>query len=332
MQPELATVTLNLMDPKARESILPKVAVVIPTVGRTTVPKSVKTMLADQTVDEVVVVADRDGDGVRAALTDVIEDRRVSVVDGPGRGAGWARQRGVERSTAPVVLFLDDDVLPRPGLASDHARHHVDREDLLVMGYMPVGDRYRRAAATARVYGNDYLAASAALDCDPSRIATNFWAGNSSMSRAALARVPLAVPGTPLRRREDQAFGLRCARAGLIGIFDRSLDAEHCFERTLPQFLEIAREQERALAVLRRLYSEYTLEDAGVAPRGFIWSLTVAMNDVPILGSVTRGAVRAGVAVADLAGAGRFEEHGLALLRELVQRQTRTQLGRGRRR
>src|SRR5690349_22590049 len=207
------------------------VAVVIPTVGRPTVSEIVTRVLADDVVTEVVVVADRNVGSVRTALA-AVDDGRLTVVEGPGRGASWARQRGVESSSAPVVLFLDDDVVPMVGLASGHADHH-DVPDRVVVGFMPVSDEYRRRSATARVYGNDYLASCAEIERDPTRILSDLWAGNVSLRRESAERVPLASADADVRYREDQAFGLRCARAGLTGVFDRSLRAEHRFERPL---------------------------------------------------------------------------------------------------
>ncbi len=315
------------MNREAKESGLPGVAVVIPTVGRPTLAASVLAALTDDGVAEIAVVADRQVDDVRDGLAEIAGDPRLRIVAGPGRGPGWARQLGVEASTAPVVLFLDDDVLPAPGLASAHARHHVDRDDLVVVGYMPVGERYRRMAATARVYGNDYLAACAAFERDPSRVCTNLWAGNVSLSRAGVEKVPLAVADSPASRREDQAFGLRCVRAGLTGVFDRSLESEHRFERPLKEFLAISREQVRELSNLREQYPELSLQDAGVSPGEHPWSWVLTMSQVRVVAPAVRGAVRVGVFLARLAGARRLEDHGVALLRALVQQQTCAQLG-----
>jgi glycosyltransferase involved in cell wall biosynthesis len=292
--------------------------VIIPTVGRHTLAESVTRVLDDDGVTEVVVVADRDGEHVRAALRALGDDARLTIVDGPGRGASWARQRGVEATTAPVLLFLDDDVLPMVGLASAHARHH-GVPDRIVVGFMPVSDDCRRTSATARVYGNDYLAACAEIERDPARILGDLWAGNVSLSRASAERVPLASADPDIRHREDQAFGLRCARAGLTGIFDRSLRAEHQFERSLPAFLTAAREQVAELEQLRDLFPELADHDAGASPatRASAWLLraaTLRPLDVAI-----RGAVRTGSRVAGVVGAAHLEDQGVALLRALVQ-------------
>jgi glycosyltransferase involved in cell wall biosynthesis len=306
------------VDEAAQPPGRPRVAVIIPTVGRDTVSESVTRVLADDVVTEVVVVADRDGEAVRAALGALRDDARLTIVDGPGRGASWARQRGAEATTAPVLLFLDDDVVPMVGLASAHARHHVV-PDRVVVGFMPVSDECRRRSATARVYGNDYLAACAEIEREPARILGDLWAGNVSLSRASVERVPLASADADVRCREDQAFGLRCARAGLTGVFDRSLRAEHQFERSLPAFLASAREQATELEELRDLFPELANHDAGASPAtgASAWLLRAATRRP--LGAAIRGAARAGVRVAGVVGAAHLEEQGVALLRALVQ-------------
>jgi glycosyltransferase involved in cell wall biosynthesis len=298
------------------------VAVIVPTVGRSTLSEIVVRVLADEVVTEVVVVADRDGGAIRAALSAFEDDGRLLIVDGPGRGASWARQQGAESSTAPVLLFLDDDVVPMAGLAAGHARHHTVPERVVV-GFMPVSEEYRRRSATARVYGNDYLAACAEIERTPARILPDLWAGNVSLTRASVERVPLASADADVRYREDQAFGLRCARAGLTGVFDRSLRAEHRFERPLPAFLRAAREQAAEFEQLRALFPELADDDAGASrPRGASAWLLRAATRRPV-GVAVRGAAQAGVRVAGVVGAARVEDQGVALLRSLAQQEAR---------
>lgn len=275
-------------------------------------------MLHDAEVAEIVVVADGNPDAVRTLLHEFVGDRRVEIVTGPGRGAAWARQRGAEVSTSPVMLFLDDDVLPSPGLAAAHARWHRGRTDLVVMGFMPVGHDFL-TSATARIYAHDYLAACRALDDDPERVLTDLWAGNMSISRAVIERVPLVDPESPCRRREDQDFGLRCLRAGLVGVFDRTLTAEHQFERSLDQFLATAHEQAQELAWLRAQYPELGDHDAGAQPVPNLVAKLRVLARVPGCGRAVRGTARVGVTVAGRVGADRWEDHGVALLRTLAQ-------------
>ncbi len=292
---------------------------IIPTVGRPTLARAVASVLDDVGVEEVVVVADGRPEVVHAELSEFADNPRVRIIPGDGQGPAWARQRGAEQSTAPILLFLDDDVFPSPGLASAHARRHRERDDLIVIGYMPVGEAYL-TAATARVYANDYLLACRQLEEEPDRILNDLWAGNISMSRASVEKVPLVAADAPYLRREDQEFGLRCARAGLTGVFDRSLTAEHQFERSLRQFLTTASEQAVEIARMRAHYPELGDRDAGARPVQGLVSWTRKAAGARPIGSALRGVTRAGVFVAGRLGANRLEDHGVALLRMLVQR------------
>ena len=75
---------------------------------------------------EVVVVDDGSTDGTaERAATLADRDPRVKVETQPNRGPGAARNRGVGRSRAPYLCFLDDDDLVPP----DKARIQADYLD-----------------------------------------------------------------------------------------------------------------------------------------------------------------------------------------------------------
>lgn len=83
----------------------PTVSVVIPTIGRTTLERAVRSAL-DQShpVLEVLVVGDP---GDHLALPD---DERVIRVDaGAGSGAAARRQQAIERARGSIIALLDDD-------------------------------------------------------------------------------------------------------------------------------------------------------------------------------------------------------------------------------
>ena len=83
--------------------------------------------------------------------------------EGLERG-GHAREMGVQLASCEVILALDDDVIPRPGLVSGHARRHAAEKGLVVLGAMPVvTPAGRRPDITAQIYGASYERASAAI-------------------------------------------------------------------------------------------------------------------------------------------------------------------------
>ncbi|MFF0816077.1 glycosyltransferase family 2 protein [Rhodococcus sp. NPDC003318] len=83
----------------------PKVSVVIPTVGRATLGRAVRSVL-DQTypVAEILVVAD-----VGVPLPLPRDDRIVELRTAAGSGSGIHRQLGIDRAAGSVIALLDDD-------------------------------------------------------------------------------------------------------------------------------------------------------------------------------------------------------------------------------
>jgi glycosyltransferase involved in cell wall biosynthesis len=98
----------------------------------------------DPDVAEILVVDDRSSD----ATAQVARDGGARVIVGAplpdGRkGKAWALQQGLDAATGDVVVFLDADARPRPGLVRELA--HVLREIDLVTA----GPRFHCAGAGA---------------------------------------------------------------------------------------------------------------------------------------------------------------------------------------
>ncbi|MBC7679317.1 MAG: glycosyltransferase, partial [Pseudorhodobacter sp.] len=167
----------------------PTVSVVVPTHGRgEALAVLVPQLLADQDLDELVVVVDGHGDPSEAFLRAAAEqDARLRPVVQENRGRTLARQRGADEATGDVVVFLDDDVLPRVPLAAAHARHHLDRDDLVVVGAMTTSPA--RWDPRARLYDKAYSDHVALWQEHPERLLEHFWGGHFSMRRATLQRL-----------------------------------------------------------------------------------------------------------------------------------------------
>src|SRR3954454_8939946 len=118
---------------------VPTVSVVAPTFRRRHgLAAFVEPLLREPGFDELVMAVDGSDDGSVEWLHERgRRDARGVVLDLPNRGAGAARQAGVEAAQGDVVVLMDDDVIASPGLVAGHARHHADLEPKLVLGYMP---------------------------------------------------------------------------------------------------------------------------------------------------------------------------------------------------
>ena len=221
-----------------------RLSVVIPTRDRRgQLSEVLAPLLTDPGASEVVVVDDGSQDGTAELVEELAAVHpHLRLVRGSGGGKGVASQAGLEAATGDVLLFLDDDVVPDPGLALGHLRHHLERPGLVVVGYMPVREEALRAGlGPALVYSQDYERICRRAERSPHRILEDLWGGNVSMRRDDLLRVGLRSAQFDSRWRHiDRELGLRCLDAGLIGVFDRALRATHHYERDLGAMLDEA--------------------------------------------------------------------------------------------
>src|SRR6478672_1663466 len=233
------------------------VSVVVPTIGRARLADLVAAVLADDATTEVVVVADRDRDAVEAVLAPIPPGGApVRVIDGPGRGPAAARQRGVEHASGDIVVLLDDDVVPAPGLVGAHRAAHAGTSRRMVVGPMPVAAELRATSVTAHLYANDYDAEWSRHVADPAGVGRDLWGGNVSVRRAdAIAVPPVDVLGD-LRNREDQEWGLRLTRDGVVGAIAPAALAVHWHDATAAGLLVAAADQVRTRRLLSARYPE----------------------------------------------------------------------------
>jgi glycosyltransferase involved in cell wall biosynthesis len=262
-----------------------QVSVVVPTYQRRDrLPPLVDAILADSAVSEAVIVVDGSTDGSIEYLRErAAADRRLIPVFTPNGGDVAARRAGIERASGDVVLMLDDDVVPEPGLSLGHAGHHARRPGLVVVGYMPVttASGSHGESPTAELYAHDYERACAEYERDPESILTGLWAGNVSLRREDCLRVGLESTSFQRGYHADRDFGLRCRAAGLVGVFDRSLRAEHRYERDVAAFLRDAYSSGQTRYMAHRLHADLTgalggdFYEAGLRPP-FSWMVRLA--------------------------------------------------------
>lgn len=218
----------------------PELSVVIPTLGRRPTLARVLDRLAAQRgvppgAFETVVALD-------AAAPALPE----GAVRGARPGASSARNAGWRAARAPVVLFLDDDVLPDLGLVARHLAAHAERpavEDAVL------GDV--RWAAELRVTpfmrwlerGLQFdFGSIVGEDAGPTRLYT----ANASVKRALLERVGGFDEERLPFGYEDLDLGLRLAAHGLRLRYDRAASAEHLHAMTLEEWEGTVRRIARA--------------------------------------------------------------------------------------
>ncbi|HEY6779457.1 MAG TPA: glycosyltransferase, partial [Thermoleophilaceae bacterium] len=216
---------------------------------------------SDPSASEIVVVDDASSDGTAQWLRNrLVDGPPVRVVQTAGIGPAAARQVGVEHARGDLVLLLDDDVLPRPGLVSRHVAVLRGERARIAVGYSPVRLPERRAGADVAqfAYARDYERRCARYESGSTPVAHNLWGGNVSLWREAALAVGLSSSAFGERRAfyEDRDFGLRAHRAGLHAVFDRTLAADHHHWRSADAALADARRRGASAVHLHRLHGD----------------------------------------------------------------------------
>lgn len=89
---------------------------------------------------EVVLVLDGSTDDTAAMAPALELPYTLRVLEHDRRGAAATRNRGASEAGHPLLVMLDDDIIPVPGFLSAHARAHADAEadaGHMAMGYSP---------------------------------------------------------------------------------------------------------------------------------------------------------------------------------------------------
>ena len=115
-------------------------SVIVPTHNRAESAARLARALDSQQCDapfEVVFALDGCTDDTREVLESVDLGMVPKIVELPGLGAAAARNRGAASATGELLLFVDDDVVPQPGMLDAHVASHTVRGRSAVVGLYP---------------------------------------------------------------------------------------------------------------------------------------------------------------------------------------------------
>jgi glycosyltransferase involved in cell wall biosynthesis len=200
-------------------------------------------LLSDPAASEVIVVNDGSRDGTGELLSELAKHHpQLIAVDIANGGPDNARRIGVKRASGDLLVLMDDDVEPTDAMITQHVRRHGERDDLVVVGYMPIGDTADTQNLATAAYSLDYERVMERYERDPRRILFDLWTGHVSLRREAYLK---ACDGDDKWPRsafyEDRHLGLQLHRMGLVGRFDRELKAYHRHAGDLSSFRRSAR-------------------------------------------------------------------------------------------
>ncbi len=213
----------------ALDSEPPALSVVVPTSGRPRALDRCLGALAEQDAGaeafEVVVVDDSPGADARI-VPQWARRLRLRRIDTHASGAAVARNAGAAAATAPLLLFLDDDIVARPDLVRRHLERHAGSgDDLVVVGAYPPRPVSRSLAATAAALWWEDLFHALRRTVAPTFVGA--LSGNLSLSRSAFERSGGFDARFGRYRREDWEWGVRALGAGLRLDFEPSARGHH---------------------------------------------------------------------------------------------------------
>jgi GT2 family glycosyltransferase len=200
------------------------ISVIVPTHQRRDRVLSLARALDRQTFPasdfELSVTVDGSTDGTSDALAALSPRYALHVASQPQRGRAAALNAAVAQSRGALLVLLDDDMEPTPGLLAAHWRTHEGRPRLGVMGAVPVPTPPGMRPATRYVAEkfNGHLARLARPDT-VLRL-TDFYSGNFSIARAVFDEVGGFDEDFRVYGNEDLEFSFRLRAAGVSLVYD----------------------------------------------------------------------------------------------------------------
>jgi len=232
-----------------------RASVVVPTYNRAESLERLMRQLAAQTVAgdiEVVVVDDGSRQDPTPRLRALEVPFELVIERQPNAGAASARHRGALRATAPVIIFLDDDMQVPASLVAAHLDVHARDGRAVVVGVIRpdcTGDD----VLFERFRSEEML--RFAEDVREGRASFRGWnvcTGNLSMRRDAYLRV--GGFDASLERSEDAELGARLEKDGARFYVSEEATSVHASDRD-------------SVEGFRRRAKAYGLFDARVAKK-----------------------------------------------------------------
>lgn len=224
----------------------PLVSVVIPTYQRKATLLACLDALAGQTVGadalEAIVVDDGGSDGTGAALAARTWPFPLHALRQRNAGPAAARNRGLARARAPMVLFLNDDTLLAPDAVARHLEvHEAHRgDDVMVLGSFDFVPSFDATPLGHVLQRTTHLFQFVMLE--PGATAAHDFAYTCNLSLpTADARAAGFDESFTGPAGEDIDFGLRLAQRGYVVRYEPSAASLHDHHMTVRSLARSAR-------------------------------------------------------------------------------------------
>jgi glycosyltransferase involved in cell wall biosynthesis len=297
----------------------PVISVIVPTYNRRSSLQRLLEGVALQTYPssqfEVIVVDDGSTDGTLDYVQGCHTPFALRLIQQEHAGPAAARNRGVAAAHGTLILFLDDDVLPQPGLIERHANTHLAEPDAVVIGPLSPPVEWPRPIWVRWEEDKLQKQYRAMLTGAWSCTARQFYTGNASVSRARF----LEVGGfdTLFQRAEDVELGYRLADRGARFLFEARADVQHYAWRSFEAWCRTPYQYGRYDVVMQRDKGRHTLDWAihEFQGRNAVSRAVVhACAGRKRLADATVNALAGVVGLASRVGAGRMAERALSAI------------------
>ncbi len=240
------------------------VSVVIPCMNRVAIVGETLRALSAQSIDhdglEVILVDDGSTDGLMSFVDTIALPYRFRCIQTNRVGPARARNEGARHSAAPLVVFLDCDVVPESECLAAHLAAQSNLEHGIVVG------RIRSGWSAETQWFETVVQPDIGLDRGEHARDLRWYevlAGNMSIGAEWFD----SLGGFSERYAyggEEIELAYRSVMAGGSSIYSPSAVSEHRHPRTLSQRCEQARRYSRPLAKMLADYPEVETEIPGI--------------------------------------------------------------------
>jgi GT2 family glycosyltransferase len=233
--------------PARVEAEAPPLSVVIASRNRRERLREVLTTLADQRYPadrfEAVVVVDGSTDASAEMVRALQLPYPVALFEQEQSGVATCRNRGARKASHPLVLFLDDDIVPEPMLLAEHAAAHRSGGERVALGYYPpVLESPGLWGYAIRAWWEDHFRRKAEPEHQWTYI--DYADGNVSMPKALLFRSG-GYDESFRGRRQDWELGIRLLSEGAPFEYHPSAKGSHYLDTRFETTLRNARQEGR---------------------------------------------------------------------------------------
>jgi GT2 family glycosyltransferase len=226
----------------------PRLSVVIASRNRRERLRQVLAALAEQRYPadrfEAVVVLDGSRDGSADMVRSLELPYRLALLEQDHSGVATCRNRGAREAAHPIVLFLDDDVVPEPDFLAAHTAAHERRGERVALGYYPPFlESPSSWGYSVRAWWEDHFRRKAEPDHQWTYV--DYADGNVSLPKALLFRCGGGYDETFSGRRQDWELAIRLLREGAQFTYHPRARGRHYLDARFETTLRHARQEGR---------------------------------------------------------------------------------------